>query len=1259
MIGKIGGKEYECLLDTGATKSIISPEVYLNHPNRNDLALRECRERLVSIDKSPVTVRGEVELEVDLCGTILVGHFMIAEIADDVVLGIGLQRAGGIMVNHHTQQVEFEGGKTVPYISQRISGLSKCCKVLADRTVVIPPRKEILTTGYICGRTKELEKVRGSGLVEPSSKGKLGQRGVMVGKALVDVGKDYIPIRLLNTTSEPITIYKGTPAGVVTPVAGEPPVPVETKKEPEQKRCTEKMPDFLRPLCKDGSENLSSEGKKKLAELLTKHQSAFASGPDDLGRTHLVQHEIRTPPDLRPLRQPARRFPFWKQTEAKEIVDDLLKRDLIEPSASPWAAPVVMVKKKDNTTRLCVDYRRLNSHTIQDAYPLPRIDDSLDALGGSKWFCTLDLASGYWQVGMSKSAQEKSAFITSGGLYSWKVMPFGLSTAPGTFERLMETVLSGLQWETCLIYLDDVIIFGKTEQQTLDRLDAILSRIGQAGMKLKPSKCRLFQKRVHYLGHVVTEEGVMTDPEKIETVREWPVPTTQTEVRSFLGTASYYRRFVQNFGTIARPLHRLTEKNRPFLWTTECQVAFETLRKKLVEAPILAYPSSEEDFILDTDASATGIGAVLSQVQDGVERPIAYASRGLSKSERNYSVTKRELLAVVFYCKYFRHYLIGRKFKLRTDHAALRWLQTFKDATGMWARWQNTLAEFNKEIVHRAGRSHGNADGLSRRPNEQPERGRSSDSGDPEIKSTESESPEEVEENITCLRPEENHRVAAVTIQPLWTNAEWRELQKEDPDIAPIWTRLARGEERPRWNEISEHSLATKSYWGEWQRLKMKEGVIYRKWESSDGAKVHTQVLVPRSKRKEFLQQAHGERWTAHLGVKRTVARLHEKYFWYDMRADVRSWLAQCGVCVRAKGPGGRTRKNPMTIVRSGTPFERIAIDMYGPLPETARGNSKILVITCYFTKWVEAYALPDETAETVAEALVNDFVSRYGTPVSIHSDQGRNFESTLFQEVCRLLGIRKTRTTAYHPEGNGMVERFNRTMGAMIRSLIGEEHDNWDKILPLTLMAYRSSVHETTQQTPHMMLFGREMTVPLALTMSELPTSLVEQDELEHTWDLREKLAKVHRRAREVTGQAMRRQKLQHDRGAMGHQRDVGDLVWLITKVRRQGRAAKFEHKCKGPYTVIDVMADVTYRIEDKKGKRTVVNGERLITFVKPGDWSSTDGAEDEPREHEIPTSVDSESGDDQPDLRPEKENSQRTSGRRERRAPQRYGCE
>ena len=233
-------------------------------------------------------------------------------------------------------------------------------------------------------------------------------------------------------------------------------------------------------------------------------------------------------------------------------------------------------------------------------------------------------------------------------------------------------------------------------------------------MKLKPSKCSLFKKRVHYLGHVVTEDGVMTDPEKIETMREWPVPTTQMEVHSFLGTASYYRKFVQNFGTIPRPLHRLTEKNRPFLWTTECQIAFETLRMKLVEAPILAYPSSEADFILDTDASAIGIGAVLSQVQNGVEQPIAYACRGLSKSERNYSVTKRELLAVVFYCKYFRHYLITRKFKLCTDHTAQKWLQTFKDAIGMWAKWQNTLAEFNKEIVHRAGGSYGNPDGSSR-----------------------------------------------------------------------------------------------------------------------------------------------------------------------------------------------------------------------------------------------------------------------------------------------------------------------------------------------------------------------------------------------------------------------------------------------------------------------------------------------------------------------------------------------------------------
>ena len=326
----------------------------------------------------------------------------------------------------------------------------------------------------------------------------------------------------------------------------------------------------------------------------------------------------------------------------------------------------------------------MNEVTIKDAYPLPRIDDTLDALSGAEWFSTLDLASEYWQVELDEDAKEKSAF-TVRGLYQWRVMPFGLCNAPSRFERLMERILTGLHWEILLVYLDDIIIYGKTCEDELARLRVGFQKMREAKLKVKPKKCHLFKKKVAYLGHVVSAEGVSTDPDKIEAVKQWPAPKTVTEVRSFLCLASYYRRFIQGFAEIAKPLHRLTERNNTWHWTKECQETFRELKTRLINAPILAYPSSEGRFILDTDASGQVIGAVLSQVQNGVEKVISYASRSLNKPERNYCVTRRELLAVVYFIKKHCHYLYGRDFEVRTDHAALKWLLSFKDPEGQLA----------------------------------------------------------------------------------------------------------------------------------------------------------------------------------------------------------------------------------------------------------------------------------------------------------------------------------------------------------------------------------------------------------------------------------------------------------------------------------------------------------------------------------------------------------------------------------------------
>ncbi|KAK6171893.1 hypothetical protein SNE40_018316 [Patella caerulea] len=343
-----------------------------------------------------------------------------------------------------------------------------------------------------------------------------------------------------------------------------------------------------------------------------------------------------------------------------KMVDEMLTSGVIEPSCGPWASPVVLVKKSDGTLRFCVDYRKLNSLTIKDAYPLPRIDETLDALSGVKWFSTMDLASGYWQVEVEPKDRHKTSFATFKGLYQFKVMPFGLCNAPGTFERLMESVLSGLQWEVCLVYLDDIIIYSQTFVEHLDRIEMALNRLRKAGLKLKASKCNLFRDEVKYLGHIVSSNGIATDPTKIECVRGCRTPVNVTEVRSFLGLCSYYRRFIKHFSDIAKPLNKLTEKGQKFNWTDECESSFQTLKLRLTESPVLAYPDPTKSFILDTDASGYGIGAVVSRVHDGVERMVAYGSRSLSKTERNYCVTRKELLAVVYFVKYYKAYLHGR-----------------------------------------------------------------------------------------------------------------------------------------------------------------------------------------------------------------------------------------------------------------------------------------------------------------------------------------------------------------------------------------------------------------------------------------------------------------------------------------------------------------------------------------------------------------------------------------------------------------------
>ena len=521
------------------------------------------------------------------------------------------------------------------------------------------------------------------------------------------------------------------------------------------------------------------------------------------------------------------------------------------------------------------------------------------------------------------------------------------------------------------------------------------------------------------MGHVISCEGVDTDSSKVSAIVEWPSPTNITELRSFLGLASYYRRFIRHFAEIAAPLHRLQERGVTFNWTARCEDAFKALKLKLSTAPVLAFPSTVDTFVLDTDASELGIGAVLSQVQEGVERVVAYGSRTLTKSEKNYSTTRKELLALVYFLKHFRCYLLGKLFLVRTDHASLKWLQQFKEPEGQLARWLEQLQEFNFQLEHQSGKLHNNADALSR----------------------------------VTLPPADvvgtNTPVSVIQWDPLWTTAELKRKQRADPVLNTVLTWMELTGNRPPSASVAGCSPAVRSLWSQWNRLVIMDGVLHRWWEDSVTDTRIKQLIVPKSLVPLVLKHLHDGAGGGHLGVHKTLNKVRKRFYWPGLNTDVEDWCRQCRTCAESKSPSQKARGH-LHPSRVGQPMERIALDLFGPLPSTKRGNKYILIVSDYFTRWIEAYALPNMEALTVAKTLVTEWICKYGVPHTVHSDQGKNFELSLFLELCRLLGMEKTRTTPYHPQSDGLVERFNRTLRMLLTVRMNEvSQDTWDDELP------------------------------------------------------------------------------------------------------------------------------------------------------------------------------------------------------------------
>ncbi|CAF4673584.1 unnamed protein product, partial [Rotaria socialis] len=506
----------------------------------------------------------------------------------------------------------------------------------------------------------------------------------------------YITLQVANLTKRTIIIHPNQPLATMTRLNQSQINMMQHGKisstSNQTKLTAENEPNLI-------NTDLDEHQKKEIRKLIHTFPDVFN---EQAGRTKKLQHRINLVPDAQANNSPPFRYAPARKQIIEENLKDMLDQGIISPSASPWASPVILVPKKDGTLRFCVDYRKLNSVTIRDAYPIPRIDDTLDSLQEAKFVSTLDLRSGYWQVEMDKNSREKTAFVTHKGLFEFNVMPFGLTNAPATFQRLMDIVLAGLKWQCCLVYIDDVVIFSPTFEQHIIDLEKVFQALQSANLTLKASKCQFCRREMRYLGHIITQNGIKPDPDLIKSVTNFPQPKKIKDVQSFL---------------VQQQLRNSQKGNHHLNWSRGCTDAFEILKKRLTNAPIMNTPNFEQPFILELDACEYGVGAVLTQEYEEKKYVIAYASRTLSTAERNYGATEREALAIVWATKHFRPYLEGNKIYVRSDCKALEWMRTAKDVTGRLARWAMKLSAYQiEEIKYRPGKLNANADSLSRNP---------------------------------------------------------------------------------------------------------------------------------------------------------------------------------------------------------------------------------------------------------------------------------------------------------------------------------------------------------------------------------------------------------------------------------------------------------------------------------------------------------------------------------------------------------------
>ncbi len=841
------------------------------------------------------------------------------------------------------------------------------------------------------------------------------------------------------------------------------------------------------------------------------------------------------------------------EVELKALSDYLeenLSKGFIRPSSSPAGAPILFVKKKDGSLRLCVDYRALNKITVKNRYPLPLISELLDRLRSAKCFTKIDLRGAYNLVRIAEGEEWKTAFRCRYGHFEYLVMPFGLTNAPATFQHFMNDIFRDLLDQSVIVYLDDILIYSTNEEEHRKQVRLVLERLRSAQLYAKAEKCEFHRAEIEFLGYIISPSGVNMDSKKVSAITSWPVPKSVHDIQVFLGLANFYRRFVKGFSKIALPLTALLAKNAEFIWSPSAQQAFDTLKSAFTTAPVLAHFDPSRKIVVETDASDFAIGCILSQYDEhGILHPVAFYSRKFTLAEINYEIYDKEMLAIVTAFREWRQYLEGSQHQIMvfTDHKNLEWFTTTKKLTRRQARWDELLAGYDFVIVYRPGSHGGKPDALTRRPDYRSEEGDAL----------------RLQQQRAVLKPSQfissDTIMATFQQSALATDTDFRN-RVQQALTADAWFKQHRtfleNPDLPRSKEIQK---ALQGY-------TLQDNLVF----------FNDFVYVPNSNdiKLDILKTHHDSFLAGHLGQAKTYELVSRTYFWPRMRHYVNQYVSSCDTCNRSKTP----RHKPFGLLQPlpvpSRPWSSISMDFIVELPVSS-GFDSIFVIVDRFTKM--AYFIPtvkEATADDIATLFIQHIVAQHGTPDDIISDRDTRFTSRFWSRLLQLLGIRRNMSTAHHPRTDGQTERVNQSLEHYLRAYCNYQQNDWRKLLPLAQFSYNNSVHSSIGQSPFYANYGHHPKFALkGIDRSVIPAAENRIQQLQQLHkDLVLELSTAQERYKKFFDQKVQE----------SPQYNLGDKVWLLSRNIATNRPSrKLDHKRLGPFKIMQKIGSSAYRLE------------------------------------------------------------------------------